>query len=271
MRSAHRLLAASLSLLLTALACNLPGASVDNQALLATSVAMTQTAQATDDAGASPTEAVTSTPSATFTASPTATITQTPTPEFPTANLSENTNCRTGPGLVYDLIRTLLRGDSARILGRNTDGTYWYIQDPSRPGDDCWLWGRYVQVSGSTDQLPVFTPPPTPTPSFVWTGTWETWIDANMGTLVLTQSGNSISGTLTGSGETFTISGTTSEGGRVANGEVRDAADVLEATFSWRMRDSTNQFTGTWSDPPDDGVWCGARNGAAKPDPCAGP
>lgn len=100
--------------------------------------------------------------SLTPTASPLPTLTSTP---APIANITGNTNCRTGPGSVYDLLHTYLAGDEVDLLGISPDGFFWYTSDGTGINPDCWLWGQYATPVGDTAMLPVFTPPPTPTPS----------------------------------------------------------------------------------------------------------
>jgi len=80
------------------------------------------------------------------------------------ATVSVNTNCRTGPGVVYDLIGALLVGEQAVVVGKYTAGNYWIINNPDSSGT-CWLWGQYATVTGNTAGLPEYTPPPTPTPT----------------------------------------------------------------------------------------------------------
>ncbi len=119
-------------------------------------------------------------PTATFTPEISETPSQTPsptltwTPEVPVVQVSENTNCRIGPGKVYELIGALLVGEQTEIVAKDPSETYWYVRNPDQ-GGYCWLWGYYATTSGNTASLPVFTPPPTPTftpsptpePSFV--------------------------------------------------------------------------------------------------------
>jgi len=78
-------------------------------------------------------------------------------------------------------------GQVANVVGRNATGDYWIIRNPSRASETCWLWGQYATVAGDTGSLPVFTPPPLPTPvpdfdallngleSCLNTGSW--WLD----------------------------------------------------------------------------------------------
>ena len=102
------------------------------------------------------------------TAPPTETPTATPLPTLtstlaPIANISANTNCRTGPGSVYDLLHTYLAGDEVVLHGKNPNGFFWYTSDSAGINPDCWLWTQYATPVGDTAMLPVFTPPPTPT------------------------------------------------------------------------------------------------------------
>lgn len=102
-------------------------------------------------------------PTETPTELPTATIAFTATSSVPMAQVSVNTNCRTGPGVIYDLVSALLVGQEAEVIARSADGSYWVIQKPGGAGT-CWLWGFYATVEGPTASLPVWDAPPTPTP-----------------------------------------------------------------------------------------------------------
>jgi len=220
--------------------------------------AFTQTALA---APPTPTATITLTPEPT--ASPTVTLT--PTPEGAFAQLSDDTHCRTGPLVVFELIDTVLTGQQVMILGKNPAGDYWYVAAPN--GRDCWMWGRYAQVSGDTSQIPVFTPPPTPTPSFVWAGGWSVMIEGSSGTMTLTQSGSSVGGSLIIGMASYTMSGSTSAGGRDVSGDVLNSTEDVVAKYDFHMLDNTEQFRGSYTG----GVWCGARGGAAIPSPCGWP
>lgn len=102
------------------------------------------------------------------TLTPTETLTPTPvftsTPLVPQVSVSEPTNCRVGPGRVYDRVGALLVGEVAEVAGRNPEGNYWLIRNPRGDGY-CWLWGEFAIVTGNLSVLPVYTPPPTPTPT----------------------------------------------------------------------------------------------------------
>jgi len=172
-----------LALALVLTACGFPSSSVDEQVALAvaqTEVALTQAALNNVDDPQDPVQAsatsatATLTPTLGATPSPTVTLTPegTPTQEGPTVSVSVDTNCRSGPGKQYDIIGALLVGETAQVVGRTADGQYWIIKNPDRAGE-CWLWDYYASVTGPTDPLPIFTPPPTPTPQFTWEGTWE--------------------------------------------------------------------------------------------------
>ena len=161
-------------LLIVSLGCAAPSLPAPTQDLnfLGTAVMSTMVSGATQTALAGvPVGLVdTATPVATFTPSltPSATLSPTPvftsTPAIPLISVTVPTNCRVGPGKVYDRVGALLVGQVAEVVGRNLNGNYWYIRNPNQSNGFCWLWGEYATVTGNFAALPVFTPPPTPTP-----------------------------------------------------------------------------------------------------------
>jgi hypothetical protein len=98
-----------------------------------------------------------------------------PTLQFPLIFMGTDTNCRTGPGQVYDMVGGLQVGESAEAYARDPSGLYWYVRNPDDVNGFCWLWGYYATVIGNTDILPVFTPPATPTPVASFTFSYKTW------------------------------------------------------------------------------------------------
>lgn len=128
---------------------------------------MTLTQLATEIEGVSQAEQETPEPPEVEEQEPTATLTPTveltATRSVPVVTVSRSTNCRTGPGTDYDRVGALAVGQEAEVIARNADSSYWIIRNPSRAGD-CWLWGFYATVEGPTANLPVWEPPPTPTP-----------------------------------------------------------------------------------------------------------
>lgn len=263
-RPARPLLLLISGLLASVLACNfaIPGGIAPPVGIGAPSDTPPATATNTPEP---PTETPSPEPSET----PTPTVTLSPTLEPPRGQLTENTNCRTGPLSIYDLISTYLAGKTLDILGRNAEQTYWYVSDPMEPGTQCWLWGRYVQASGALNTVPVFTPPPTPTPSFVWTGTWQVSVDGSMATMDLDQDDSSVTGTLIAE-QGYTISGSTSDGGRRLTGQVLEGGQQV-VDFQFYMLDNMDQFRGSYEFPNGTASWCGYRNGAGLPSPCQWP
>lgn len=108
--------------------------------------------------------AETATPSLTPSPTLSPTITFTNTNSVVTVSVSVDTNCRSGPGQVYDYLGGLYVGQTAEVYGKDPSGNYWYIRNSAAPGGFCWLWGQYATIVGSAALLPVYTPPPTPTP-----------------------------------------------------------------------------------------------------------
>lgn len=90
------------------------------------------------------------------------TQTFTPTPEQTRATAKQNTNCRYGPGTAYDIADTLFEGQTAPIVGRNQENTWWQIKGPTF-GSLCWVSHITVEVTGPTDGVPIGKAPPPPT------------------------------------------------------------------------------------------------------------
>lgn len=93
--------------------------------------------------------------------SPTTTIT--PTYSVPMLTVQESTNCRTGPGEEYEVIFTYLEGRELEIAGRYDPGNFWLVKSNESPNGTCWLWGEFVEVTGSYWAVSSVTPPPTAT------------------------------------------------------------------------------------------------------------
>ena len=131
------------------------------QATLSATIEATSTSTFTPEPPTfTPTETLTLTP--TLTATPSLTFT----PLVPLISVSVPTNCRNGPGKVYDMVGALLVGVTAEVYGRDPTNNYWYIRNTDWGAEYCWIWGEYATLTGPFLLLPVFTPPPTPTPTF---------------------------------------------------------------------------------------------------------
>ena len=152
-------------ILILALACNIDNSTSQTQATqlainpeVATSVE--ETLRASNILLSTPIHS----PTPTFTPTPSMTPTpsSTPTPSIPIVSVSLDTNCRTGPGKIYDYIGALLVGEKAVVVGKHTNTNYWIIKNPDRSGN-CWLWGSYATVTGDKASLQEYAVPATPT------------------------------------------------------------------------------------------------------------
>lgn len=177
MRAIHRSALLVLILFLGIVACALPGVNRLDPNTGGTSIAQTLVAiiEATQSAAFSPTPPGTFTATVTFTNGlPTRTPTETviasslfsPTPFLVQISVSVPTNCRNGPGIAYLQVGALPVGKTVRVYARDPTGKFWYIQNPYRPNEFCWVSGVYATVTGLTSILPIYTPPPTPTATF---------------------------------------------------------------------------------------------------------
>lgn len=163
-------------LVLAILACNLPVSTAPTQdpGAAYTSAAQTVAAAVNQTLVLVPTQplpaSLTPQPGETFTPQPTFTATLSPTPSFtatlstPLLSVTVDTNCRVGPGKIYDYLGGLYVGQTAEVYGRNSSSNYFYIRLPENPSIFCWVTGEFATVVGNVSVLPVFTPPPTPTP-----------------------------------------------------------------------------------------------------------
>lgn len=70
----------------------------------------------------------------------------------------ELVNCRYGPGTIYALVNELREGQSARVVGRSENSTWWYIRDPGNPNGVCWVSASVTQIEGDAKRLPVVSP-----------------------------------------------------------------------------------------------------------------
>ena len=153
-------------ILLALASCNLPGEtpplSVDDQA--ATIIAATLTADVRNGTPTTGTNTSAPNASSTSTRNPNAgTATITPTFSTPMLTVLEQTNCRTGPGQDYEIVFTYLPNATLIILGRYETENYWLVRSDESPNGSCWLWGEFVEVTGSYWVVPSVTPPPTAT------------------------------------------------------------------------------------------------------------
>jgi len=87
-----------------------------------------------------------------------------PTPAALTGTAIQNVNCRAGPGTLYDVLTSILRGIELPIVGRNQESSWWAVQAPGLIAH-CWVWGENVEVVGDVEAAPVLAAPPLPSPT----------------------------------------------------------------------------------------------------------
>jgi uncharacterized protein YraI len=112
------------------------------------------------------TEAVPTAAPAAATAVVTATVATTTTAQGPTASVKEGgdfVNVRKGPATTYDKLGTLDLGQSAPVIGKNADASWWQIRFPAAPDGVGWLIGTLVNINGDASAVPVVQAPPLPT------------------------------------------------------------------------------------------------------------
>lgn len=94
---------------------------------------------------------------------PTFDITPTLTSCVPFLVAQQNANCRAGPGIEYDFVSYLLKGEMGFIDGRLSDSSWWRIRNPDGDGT-CWVGSSPVEAYCYPERAAVLEKPPTSTP-----------------------------------------------------------------------------------------------------------
>jgi hypothetical protein len=102
-------------------------------------------------------------PTVTETATPTATIVP-GTACLPTVVTNTDANVRNGPGQVYGILGQLPQGSTANVAGKNSDGTWWYIEFAAGPNGHAWIAGSVTTAVCIPSTLAIVAAPPTPIP-----------------------------------------------------------------------------------------------------------
>jgi len=157
--NSRNLIRITILIALTLTACGAP-ANTQVEPTTGPDLALTITAQALLLQAVTQTALVpTATPEPTFTSAPI--ITGTPSTVIVT--VSANTNCRSGPGVDYDIVGALTIGQQTEVVGKYSATNYWIIKNPLGSGT-CWLWGEHATVNGDTAGIQEVPAPPTVTP-----------------------------------------------------------------------------------------------------------
>ena len=137
-----------IALVLAMLACNFPS----NVAVTETPTVVVLPSDTPPPPTALPTQTLisTNTPPATSTS----------TPSVPTVFATNvGVNCRFGPGIVWAPISALAAGQGSQIVGKNSDGSWWYIVDPFNSGRKCWVATSVTATGGNLSSVPVVETP----------------------------------------------------------------------------------------------------------------
>lgn len=65
----------------------------------------------------------------------------------------ERLNVRGGPGIQYPTLAEAHLGDQFTVLGRDADEDWWKVCCVA--GNEGWVSGRYIQIEGDADQVPI--------------------------------------------------------------------------------------------------------------------
>jgi len=122
-----------------------------------TSVALTTSAIVTPTDGAS-IAVLPGQPTATSTTTPAAALTQC----SPSVKATVDSNIRSGPGTVYEIVGFLPLNGVASVVGKNDAGNWWYILLPGKTSDYGWISDSIVETSCLPASVQIVAAPPTP-------------------------------------------------------------------------------------------------------------
>ena len=167
-------------LVLAILACNGPFTNPQPPSDIEIQTAAAQTLQAiftppSEGTTQQSTAAVPTNASSSATATQAGAVTRTPTYSVPMLIVREQTNCRSGPGQDYEILFTYLPGKELEIVGRYEPDNYWLVKAEESPTGNCWLWGEFVELTGSYWAVSSVTPPATATQAPPQAPSFEEW------------------------------------------------------------------------------------------------
>lgn len=82
-------------------------------------------------------------------------------PAIPLVRFIQNANCRSGPGVIYDVVTSLLQDQELTIEGRDPQNNWWWVLLPESAAH-CWVSDTTVEVTGPASEVQVIAAPPTP-------------------------------------------------------------------------------------------------------------
>jgi hypothetical protein len=89
------------------------------------------------------------------------------------AEVNRESNCRVGPGGIYELVATYQAGQLLEVVAKDLGGGYWFVKNPEKPEEQCYLLAQNITITGDTVALPKFTPRPSPTAAPYFTVTFK--------------------------------------------------------------------------------------------------
>lgn len=100
------------------------------------------------------------------TPTPTIVFTLPPLTSVPILRADSDTNCHAGPSSGFEIVGSLLAGETVVVLGKSSPPGWWYVSNPrqhrKRPVDTCWVWSGTTTAEGDTSGLSVITTPQNP-------------------------------------------------------------------------------------------------------------
>lgn len=152
MKSRREITFASVFLILSILACNLPGSTSGGDA------------NTGGDSQSQPSPEVTYVVVVENTATPIPTETPIPataTPQIPPElTLTKNSNCRAGPSNYYNIFDQIASGKELPVIGRSENSEWWQVVNDT--GRECWIYYENATPNQDFSSLAIGEAPPLP-------------------------------------------------------------------------------------------------------------
>lgn len=81
----------------------------------------------------------------------------------PRVFVPEQVNLRSGPGVIYEQVGVMIKGQEARALGKTPLGEWIQIEYIGVPEKVAWVYAPLVNLNVPLSSLPIIEPPATPT------------------------------------------------------------------------------------------------------------
>ncbi len=82
-----------------------------------------------------------------------------------------DTNCRSGPGTSFPILKIITAGEQVEVIGRYILDNYYFVSLTEDTNNACWVWADSSSMAVDSSVLPIVAAPPAPTATITPTPT----------------------------------------------------------------------------------------------------